>query len=175
MGILCCGFHLEKIRLRLGDVTLGSSPVSFAVWQTTPKLSGTTQQLIVLFTNREFGRARQERLVSALQVSTCVCQVEQENSLPTWPTHRAGTWLLVVALGFSQRPQFFRHGSPFGASLGFLIVWQLGSKKDCSERDWKGKLPILWSLGPETFMASLLSYFIGQAVTGSAQMQVEGT
>lgn len=64
-GILCSGFHLEKIRLWLGDVMLGSDPVSFAVWQTTPKLSGTTQQLIVLFTNREFGRAWQERLCSS--------------------------------------------------------------------------------------------------------------
>lgn len=79
--------------------------------------------------------------------------MEQENPLPTWLTHRAGKLVLVVALGFSQRPQFLRHGSPYGASLGFLVVWQLGSKNDRSKRDWKGKLQILGGLGPETFMA----------------------
>lgn len=117
--ILRSGFHLEKITLWLGECNV-------AVWaNSSEKLSGVAQQLIVSSTCLQFGWAWQEHLVSASHVPTWVYQVGQENSLPLWLGHTWPlSWCWSLAWGSpgclsSSETRAFLLGLPYRVATGF--------------------------------------------------------
>lgn len=164
MGLAYSGFHLEKVSLRLGVCNVEKwSSVYCCV--TTLKLSGITQQLFFCSQMYSLGRTWQDGLISAPQAQLGFCQVGQENSLPTWLIQHG--WQVSAGWWLGVQPE----ASVYDIGLMGLPSW-VSSQHDnwvlrmIVLRDRRYKLLILWGLGPEAIMASLLSYLYWSSSNG---------